>query len=302
VEGYEAIIKNHIKPAYGATPARKFTARQLRSLILEKQAISQYTAKKIYIILNSALKQALQDDEIGLRENVCSRIEPPTITRVKRDPWSAEQALAFLKKSRKILPFQEFCIFLMSLHTGMRIGEVLGARWIDVNLKTGVLKPVQNLEQKKAGDPEPQFGDLKTEASEAPILLTATLQAALKKLREEKLAAGTYYNDYGLIFTSSVGTPIHLENLRSRSFHRAIEIINAGLRKDEEPLPKIRIHDLRHSAATILLKEDVPIEQIKRYLRHANVTTTEIYLHDEDDTVTIRNATQKMDQILGQRF
>jgi integrase len=84
-----------------------------------------------------------------------------------------------------------------------------------------------------------------------------------------------------------------LENLRNRSFNKII----SAIQKEDPDFPKIRIHDIRHSAATLLLSSGIPIEIIKRYLRHADLASTQIYTHD-DNAEILTEATKKMNQAL----
>ncbi len=109
-----------------------------------------------------------------------------------------------------------------------------------------------------------------------------------------------YRQKHDFIFTNTAGGPTILEDLRDWEFNRIIDIIN-----DSEfvkggiipPLPRIHIHDLRHSAATLLLHMGVDIKIIQRYLRHADISSTMIYVHDEDPELQ-REATQKMNDAL----
>jgi integrase len=110
------------------------------------------------------------------------------------------------------------------------------------------------------------------------------------KQKEEKLALGKLYNDYNLIFAHANGSPVHLENLRRRVFNPAIEKVG---------LPKIRIHDLRHSSGTLLYKIFKDMRLVQRYLRHTKLSTTaDIYVHDDDDIEMLQKAANEMAKAL----
>lgn len=138
---------------------------------------------------------------------------------------------------------------------------------------------------------------LKTESSEALIVLTPTVIDELNKLHkrqsEERLVHGESYNDYNLIFTHFNGSPVHLENLRRQVFNPAIE---------KSGLPKIRIHDLRHSSGTLLYKLFKDMRLVQRYLRHTKLSTTaDIYVHDDDDIEMLQKAAQGMAKALTKK-
>jgi integrase len=297
VEEYEKIIKNHINPTLGKVQITKLTPKQLRDLIELKYHQSQYTAKKIYIIFNNSLKRAMADDELGLKENICTRIIPPKLKKVKHLRWTADQSLRFLKL---VEGNRYYGVFLCCLTTGMRIGEVAGLRWLDIDTENKTINIQQKLEKKETGNPKPQFGKPKTEASEAQILMTDILAIEFAKIEtkqeNEKAESGKeLYNDRGLIFTGPGGKPVDLKSLDKWAFKNNIQKYNKG-KEVKEQIPIIRIHDMRHSAATILLKLGVPLDVIQRYLRHANRSTTEIYAHNEDVEL-LREATNKMGEL-----
>ncbi len=287
IEEYRKMIKSNIPEGLKNELIKDIKPKHIRELIESKK--SQYTKKKLYIIFNSAYKLGLADDDLDLPENPCERIIAPTIKKVKHSVWSADEAKKFLDNTKGT---REYGIFLCCLTTGMRIGEVLGLRWQDIDLENKIININQTLEEKTKGDSRPVFGTPKTDASQAPILMTGLLADELKKIRarqnEERMKQRKTYKDYDLIFTSFNGSPVHLENLRNRYFNKAIEL---------SKVTKIRIHDMRHSAATLLLSTGISLDIIQRYLRHAQRDTTEIYAHNEDIEL-LRTATKKMDQLL----
>jgi integrase len=287
IEEYKKIIDSHITKPLGKFKLTELKAKHIRELIESKQ--SQFVARKIYIVFNSAFKLGMSDDDLDIGENPCTRILAPKVKRVKHPVWSADEAKKFLKQT---FGAREYGIFLCSLTTGMRIGEVLGLRWQDVDFKNKTITINQTLEEKIKGDPRPQFGTPKTEASQAPVLMTDLLVTELKKIetrqKEEKMKSRKTYKNYGLVFANFKGEPVHLENLRNKYFNGAIE---------KAEITKIRIHDMRHSAATLLLSMGISLDTIQRYLRHAQRETTEIYAHN-DSIELIREATEKMNRIL----
>jgi integrase len=124
IEEYEKIYKNHIIDTLG---------------------------QRKYIIVNNALVElAYKDGDIGLKENVCKRLDPPKIEETEHFIWNVEQCKAFLNAARNS---REYGVFLMAMTAGMRIGEVLGIRWRDIDLKNKKFSIIQKLEKKETGNP-----------------------------------------------------------------------------------------------------------------------------------------------------
>jgi integrase len=299
IEEYERIYKNHIKDTFGHVLIQKLTAKQIRELIETKD--TQHKARRTYDVLNAIITLAFKDGDVKIKENVCKRLTPPLLEKVKHQTWDAPQCKRFLRGAKHE---RDYGVFLASMTTGMRIGEVLGLRWQDVDLQKGRIYVNQKLEKKEIGNPEIKVGPPKTEASQNDLLMTGILIEELKKVKKRQDAERDGYKpehkDHDFVFTNTVGGPVSLEDLRDRVFNKTINRLNESdfvKNKLIEPLPRIRIHDLRHSAATMLLSMKIDIKIIQRYLRHADLSSTLIYTHD-DDAELLREATEKMNEAL----
>jgi integrase len=136
----------------------------------------------------------------------------------------------------------------------MREGELFGLRWADVNLAAGSLHLVKQL---------------KTRSSRRQILLVSVAVDALgrhlARQREERLLLGLEWDDPGLVFPNTVGKPLHPSNFLQRSFYPPRE--RAGL-------PRIRFHDLRHSAATLLLGLGIHPKIVSEMPGHSQIAIT----------------------------
>jgi integrase len=151
-------------------------------------------------------------------------------------------------------------LYILALTTGMREGELFGLRWADVNLANGALPLVKRL---------------KTRSSRQQVLLVSVAVDALgrhlARQREERLLLGLAWDDHGLVFTNTVGKPLHPTNFLQRSFYPLLE--RAGL-------PRIRFHDLRHSAATLLLGLGIHPKIVSEMLGHSQIAITlDLYSH-----------------------
>ena len=162
--------------------------------------------------------------------------------------------------------------YVLALATGMRQGEILGLPRTRLDLTRHLVRVRQTLVLVKGGF---EFGRPKTRASKRDIELRAEAVEALRlhhKLQlEERMRLGGLPKDYGLVFSTTVGTPIRRQNLQRRSFKPLLE---------EAGLPDIRFHDLRHTFASIALGRGANINTVSKMLGHSSVKITlDVYGH-----------------------
>jgi len=170
-----------------------------------------------------------------------------------------------------------YALFLLELTTGLRRGEILGIPRDKFNLYKEEIEIVQTLKRKKLdGETKSQliFSSPKTKKSKRNIPLLPVVIKEIKKFqaiqRQEKIFFGPKYQDSGLLFTSELGTPIEPRNLNRK--HYSI-LQKAGLKH-------IRVHDLRHTVATLLLDDGVNPSNVSDILGHTKTSTTlDIYGH-----------------------
>jgi integrase len=155
---------------------------------------------------------------------------------------------------------------------GLRQGELLGLKWQDIDLGTGMLQVRRTLTTAKGG---PRFTVPKTAKSRRSVNLTPTAVEALKRhsqrQAEEIMKADSLYRDQGLVFASLVGTPLSRHNL-TRSFK--------ALLKRADLSHTVRFHDLRHTCATLLLSKGFNGKFVQELLGHATIAITlDTYSH-----------------------
>lgn len=153
----------------------------------------------------------------------------------------------------------------------MRRGEGLGLHWEDIDFKKKIAHIRHNL---VLVENKPVIQDTQTKGSTRSITLPTIAIEALKKHKRvqarEKLMAGVNYNDHGLVVATSVGTPLLPRNL-IRTFKRILK---------KADLPNIRFHDLRHTHATLMLKEGEHLKVVSERLGHSDTRITlETYSH-----------------------
>jgi len=180
-------------------------------------------------------------------------------------------------------------LYYLAINTGMREGELFGLRWPDLHWNNGVLY-VQRQVQTVPGKGK-VFLEPKTRAGRRPVKLGEGVLQKLRIHKEhqalQKTIASDRWKENDLIFPTRIGTPEDPGNL-GKDFLRTLE--KAGL-------PKIRFHDLRHTAASIMLNRGVPAIVVSKRLGHANPSTTlniyaHLYMESQDEPARI------MDEIL----
>lgn len=185
-------------------------------------------------------------------------------TDTARGSCPSEEARSFLAAARED---RLYALYAVALSLGLRRGEALGLRWSEVDLERGVIRVRQALHRVNR---RLEFGPVKSDGSERAVAVPAACKSALERHRElqgqERAAAGAAWTDHGLVFTTKIGTPIDPRNV-NRNFAELC---------DSAELRRIRFHDLRHSCATLLYEQGVPIENIQGVLGHSSPTITKL--------------------------
>jgi integrase len=222
------------------------------------------TRRALLRVLRAALQHAVNEEELVSR-NVAKQVRMPSGAVRKVKPWTADEAARFLQEARED---RLYALWAVALSVGLRKGEALGLRWADIDFVNGRLEVVQSAQYLNG---RVVFLRPKTESSENWVPLTDEMVRILRQRRAEQLAnkveaAG---NEHGLVFTSKNGTPLLPRNL-NRSFERMCR--RAGVRQ-------IRLHDLRHSCATLLFAQGADAATVQRILRHSSIAvTTGVYM------------------------
>lgn len=271
VRDYEIIIRKHVIPALGNIPVQKLTAPRVQAQYgtWAEQGMSARMIRGCHMRLSQALRQAVRFGIVG--SNVCDSVTPPKLGRSKADTWNGEEAAAFLDLA---ITDSMHPLWHLLLLEGMRRGEALGLRWRDVNWDRGTAHIVQTVAPNKADRGRAMIQDrTKTLAGARSVRLTARTLAALREHRTAQVArrlAAADWQDHDLIVCTSKGTPINPGNV-ARSYD--LLILKSGLRR-------IRVHDLRHTHATLLLLEGVAAKVVSERLGHASIgITLDLYSH-----------------------
>lgn len=277
VDSYRWLINLHIKPNLGKIALTKLRPDHLQSLYAKKldEGLSKRTVQHMHAVIRRSLNQALKWGLIY--RNPATLVTAPTPDKRTPSTLTEAQARLFLAS---VEAHRWYPIYVLAITTGMRQGEILGVHWEDVDLEQGTLSiqhTIQNLRGRIIQ------GEPKTSGSRRKIALPEYTKAVLRQ-HQDKTA-----ETEGLLFTTSSGRPVSPRNV-IRHFHRALE--KAGL-------PRMRFHDLRHTAATLLLKEKVHPKVVQEMLGHSTITLTlDTYSHILPDIQ--QEAADKMDKLFGQ--
>ncbi len=267
-EMYEHIIEHHIIPTLGAVHTQKLTPDHLQAFYADKLAAGcgPRTVQLCHLRLTQALKQAVR---LGLlSRNVADFVTAPRAPAREMQTWDAAQARAFLESASQS-PYGP--IWLLSLATGMRRGELLGLRWQDVDLQRHTLSVRQTI---GIVGGKLEIKPPKTKNSRRDVAVQNTVIAALREHRvaqhERRLALGCLWEDHDLVFCAANGRPIHPENLLRDYNHW---VVVAGV-------PRIRIHDQRHTHVTLAIAAGANVGAVSKRVGHARTSiTTDIYQH-----------------------
>lgn len=272
---YVMIVRRHIRPALGHVLLRDLRPEHVQRYYNEKAqgGLDPRTIKLHHVILSNALTLA-EKHQLVLR-NVCRLVEPPRQTRKEMQTLTLEQITTQLVPAIENDRF--YAPIYLAFTTGLRRGELLGLRWRDIDLDAGVLHVRQTLSRVKnheTGKTYLTFQEPKTPQSRRSVPLTEASVVALKRHRgrqaQEKLLLGPAYEDQGLAFCREDGQPIDPRNF---NYHFTNVLQRAGL-------PHIRLHDARHTFATLLLEQGVAAKVAQTILGHGSIAITlDTYSH-----------------------
>ena len=268
-ERYLQISRDYIIPILGKHKLKDLSVEQIEECyqILQQQGASVRTIRFAHSILHRCFKDAVIRGVIGYNAAHGARLpKKPHQEMAILDEYQAMQFLIAAKNSR------HYALFNLAIKTGMRQGELLALRWSDLDLRKGIIRVQRQVQRiTKQGM---VFMAPKTRSGRRTIPLGDEMLQLLRqhweKQQLEKARAGDRWHDLDLIFPSTIGTPQSTSNLVSE-FKDVLQ--QAGLRR-------IRFHDLRHTAASLMLNSNVPAFVVSMILGRSKPSTTlDIYGH-----------------------
>lgn len=294
---YRRALDGFLVPAFGTLRLEQLSPQLIQRWLLRQKA--EHGARRRIALAHATLRSALAEAQrlqiVSLNAARLVRVPRPAKKPIR--PLTVDEAKAFLDKA-DAHPLS--ALFSVALACGLRIGEATGLQWPNVNLETGEVAIRQQLQLVKK---KLVLLELKTEKSRRTLVLPAVCIAALKEHRtrqlERRLKAGARWVETGLVFTTyrtyqegkgehrQVGAGLEPRNVR--------RVLDALLK--EAGLPHVRFHDLRHSAASLLIARGVQLVEVSQLLGHSELrVTADLYAHLLRDTAA--KAATIMDDVL----
>jgi integrase len=265
---YTDLVRLHIAPDLGRIELGKLSAQQVQSLLRkkEREGLSPRTVGHIRGVVRTALNDGVRLGVVA--RNVALLTDPPRHRAPEREPFTAEEARVLLAAAHDD---RLAALYRLALSLGLRRGELLGLRWQDVDLDSGTLRVARSLQRVNGTI---TLKEPKTERSRRTLSLPPSSVTALRAHHDrqawERKAAGGRWRESGMVFTTSIGTSIDPDRLTKE--YKALQG-RAGLRNQ-------RFHDLRHTAATLMLRDGLPVHEVSAVLGHAQTSTTlNVYSH-----------------------
>lgn len=288
VELYESVIRRQVLPILGERMLIELKPQHIQALYNQKikDGYSAHAVNQIHKILHVVFEHAKKLRLIA--RNPSSGTTPPVPITTEMNFFDENQVQTLLLTAKSILD-RYFPLYYVAIHSGMRQAELLGLKWTDLDLQKKTLKIQRQAIRPKGGGYE--FRLPKTKAGKRTIILGSSALEVLREHQEVQFQMikqkGDRWQKLDLIFPSSIGTPVVASNLRT-AFRRLLANTN---------LPKIRFHDLRHTAASIMLNYGIPVIIVSRRLGHAKPSITmDVYGHLISSKQ--KEAAQLMDEIL----
>ena len=269
VEGYSEKIRSYIIPHMGNVPLAKLTPQHIQSLYagMLGRGLSARTALHTHRILREALGHGMKWGLLA--RNVCDAVDPPKPHRKEMAAFDESGVQHFLEVA---LASRYGQLFFLDIYTGLRRSELLGLRWtaVDMNARTiAITQTLQRVTGHGLVTQEPKKGHSRRSVSLPPSAV-ALLSGLKVKQREDRQAMGLEWSESDYVFSHQDGRPFYPDTVS----HAFADIIKkAGL-------PHLRLHDLRHSHASIMLKQGVDPKTISERLGHSSVVITlDTYAH-----------------------
>ena len=286
IRGYRTNIEKHVIPILGTTPLIKISPKSLQDLYTKLLAngLSGTSVRYIHNNLHKALEYGVRLEAIP--KNPANMVIPPKVKRYEAAILTPDQVITLLDSCKET---ELFWPVLLAVSLGLRRGEVLALRWEDVDLEGKKIHICHSALCENLGNFT--ISETKTKSSRRTLRLPDSVAVALKArqdvLNQRRALWGEKYNPMNLVCFREIGCPFTSNALR----HQYIKVLQkAGL-------PLVRFHDLRHTNATLLLRNGIPAKIVSSILGHASIQLTmDTYSHVAPDMQ--EGAMQAMDDLL----
>ncbi len=284
LESYEYSVRAHIAPRIGSISLSALTALDVDEMVagLLRAGVGRRSVEYALTVLRVALNRAVRQGRLTI--NVALAATKPRVTAREARPLAPDEVLRLLDA---VAGDRLEAMWITAVALGLRRGELTGLMWKDIDIAAGTLTVARTLHYVPGQAFE--LREPKTRRSRRTLALPDVVAAALQDHRrrqlEERLQAGAPWKVAELVFTTSEGGPLSGSTL-VHALHR--HCAAAGL-------PAIRFHDLRHTAASIMVAGGVPLRTVQEVLGHSTISiTADVYTHIAPAPIEAAEAMQKV--------
>ena len=273
-ERYAEIARKNLMPLLGGLSLTKLQPAHISQAYAKALAsgrrdgtggLSARTVTHMHRVLREALQQAVRWQMLA--RNPADAVKPPKVERKQMNVLDADATAALIETAR---PYRIFVPILLGVLCGLRRGEIAALRWKSVDLETRQLRIVASIEQTKAGCREKETKSGRDRVVALPAMLVAELRRHRAEQAQELLQLGVRLADDSYVVAQADGSPLQPNSLT----HAFTDFLEA------HGLPRVRLHDLRHSHATHLLAAGIHPKVASERLGHSKVgITLDLYSH-----------------------
>jgi integrase len=281
------MLRWHVREKIGSKRLCDLQSYDVQKLYneLTESGLSPRTVRYVHAVLTSALKQAVKWQMI--MRNPCEDCDLPKKEKKEMKHFSREETAKFLQAAKND---KWFPLFLIAVELGLRPEEYFALQWKDFDFENNVVSIRRAVIERRGGGF--YFSDVKTASSVRSINVSNAIINALKTHRrnqlEERMKLGADYQSFDLVFASEIGTPLQRKNFTDRHFKPLLKKAN---------LPIIRLYDLRHTTATLLLSAGENPKVVSERLGRASIVLTlDTYSHVLPTMQ--QNATEKLERMM----
>ncbi len=285
---YGDLLRRYVRESLGNIKLSDLKAVHIQTLYgkMLERGLSPRIVRYTHATLSSALKEAVKLDI--LPRNVATLVQLPKQTKKEMDVLSKHEAILFLET---LEGERMATMFSFALASGMRCQEYLGLQWKDINFEQGTATVQRAVVWHRTGGGW-HFSQPKTAKSRRTVPLPSTVMQELRRHRirqnEERLKLGAAWHQNDFVFPSEIGTPLNPPNV-TRHFKRIL--------KKAEIRTSIRLYDLRHTTATLLLQAGINPKIVSERLGHATIVLTlDTYSHVLPNMQ--KDATDQLEQMI----
>jgi integrase len=260
---YEGVIKNHIKPYIGGLQLAKLAALNIHGMYssMQQSGKSAETIRLVHAVLRRALKQAVRWRLIPY--NMSADVDRPKVEKADITPLTADQVNRLIEAARDE---RLEAIYIMAVTTGMRLGELFGLQWCDVDLRGRAVMVQHSLQELKG---ILTLAEPKTARARRRIDLPQMAVDALIRHKARMMTEGLAGCEW--VFCNAAGGPLRRSHFHFDEFKPLLK---------RASLPDIRFHDLRHTSATLLLSHGIHPKVVQERLGHSQISVTlDTYSH-----------------------